>query len=214
MDIEQFNDSINQIKSDLEEVKNSALSEDKRKEKIEDIKERAIKTKEDLEEKIATLTDRAKEKAEALLNSLNEIINFKLSIWWEKSESVQDTADSSDTEQPSDSSDTEQSTGPSDTEQSADKEWFFSKTKTWIWDQWKDIRSKDKWSEEKGKNILRTVWFAATWVWLFALVYSWAKKLFGKEAREERKRKRAEKKAEKQRKKEERKAEIEALSFW
>ena len=54
---------------------------------------------------------------------------------------------------------------------------IFSKTWNWIWDQWWDVRDEKKRKEEKWKNILRTAWFVATWVWAVALAYKWVKKL-------------------------------------
>ena len=203
--IDKLNNTVQQIQKDLDNVKDNILSKEKRKEKVEEIRQRAEKAKQELEEKMSTLKDEAREKAQALLDSLNNLINVKLSIL-------------------SDNSDTTSTTGTSSWD-SSDKWWFFRKTKAWVSDQRNDIFSKDKRKEEKGKNILRTAWFAATWVWLFALAYKWVKSIFWKEAREERRKRRDEKRAEKQRKREEenakkekereeRRKEIEELPFW
>ena len=83
MEIQEFNATIQQIKNDLDNIKNETLSDVNKNKKIEEIKQKAKKTKEDLEKKIATSQDQTKEEAQALLNSLDEIINFKLSIWSE-----------------------------------------------------------------------------------------------------------------------------------
>ena len=80
MKIREFNDKIQQIKDNVESVKDSVLNEAKRKEKIEEIRQRATETREELEKGMVTLKDKSKEDAQALLDSLNEIINLKLSI--------------------------------------------------------------------------------------------------------------------------------------
>lgn len=118
-----------------------------------------------------------------------------------------------------------------ETEEKEEK-WFwdgvkekFWNAKDWVWTQWNDIRDKDKRKDDTGKNLLRTTWFVATWVWLWALIYGWCKRLFGKEAREERRqarkeRREARKQARKERRearrkaREERKKEIAKLPFW
>ena len=78
--IEKFNEEFQQIKDSLENVKDAVLSDEKRKEKVEEIRIRAEKAKEDLEDKMESLKDNAVDEAQTILESLNEIINFKLSI--------------------------------------------------------------------------------------------------------------------------------------
>lgn len=207
MEIQEFNATIQQIKNDLDNIKNETLSDVNKNKKIEEIKQKAKKTKEDLEKKIATSQDQTKEEAQALLNSLDEIINFKLSIWSETKSEDNET-------KPEDNESEQKATDSSTTDKSTDKWWPISKIKAWLWEQWNDIRDNDKWEKEKNKNILRTVWFAATWVWLIAIAYTWIKTLFWKEAREARRQKRKAKKAETQKKKEDIKSEVDSLSFW
>ena len=55
---------------------------------------------------------------------------------------------------------------------------IFSKSKEWIGNQRDYIRDKGKWKTEWLKNLLRTTWFAATWIWAIALVYKSIKKFF------------------------------------
>ena len=81
MELEKLNDKVQKIQEDLRKVKETVISDAKRKEKIEEIKRRAEETKKELEKNINTLKDKAKDEAKTILNSLNEIINFKLSIW-------------------------------------------------------------------------------------------------------------------------------------
>lgn len=47
------------------------------------------------------------------------------------------------------------------------------------------MRSKETWSKEPGKNILRTAGFVATGVGAAALVYKGVKWLFGSDEKEE-----------------------------
>ena len=193
MKIREFNDKIQQIKDDVESVKDSVLNEAKRKEKIEEIRQRATETREELEKGMVTLKDKSKEDAQALLDSLNEIINLKLSIW-EKT--------------PWDSS-------PSSTDMpSTDEEkWFFWRTTDWVAEQW-NAMTMDNLKKEPWKTVLRGLWFAATWVWLWVLVYKWCKKLFGREARAERKKRREERRTEREKKREERKERFWQSWFW
>jgi hypothetical protein len=53
------------------------------------------------------------------------------------------------------------------------EKWFFWKAWDWIWEQWSDVWSGDKRKQQPWKNLLRTAWFVATWVWAVALAYKW-----------------------------------------
>lgn len=159
MELEKLNDKVQKIQEDLAKVKETVLSEAKRKEKIEEIKRRAEETKKELEKNINTLKDKAKDEAKTILNSLNEIINFKLSIW--------------------DAASWNPSWGTVSSNWNVEK-WFFDKAKDWIWDQWSNIWDEKKWKEEWWKNALRTAWFVVTWVWAVALVCKWVKSLWNR----------------------------------
>ena len=54
----------------------------------------------------------------------------------------------------------------------------YTKAKDWVWDQWNEVWDKGKWKTEWWKNLLRTAWFVATWVWAISLAYKWVKKLW------------------------------------
>ena len=102
-----------------------------------------------------------------------------------------------------------------------EEKWFwdsvkekFWNAKDWVWIQWNDVRDKDKRKNDTGKNLLRTTWFVATGVWIWALIYSWCKRLFGKEAREERRKNRKERREARRKAREERRKEIAKLPFW
>ena len=62
----------------------------------------------------------------------------------------------------------------SGSEQTESDKWIREKTKDYVWEQWGDVTSWEKWKEEPWKNILRAVGF---WVTGYAL-YKWAKKLW------------------------------------
>lgn len=169
--IEELNHKVHQIEEELKAVYESVNSAEKRKEKIAQIKEKAEKTKQELEVKINSLKDKTKEEAQALLDSLNEMINFKLTLWdnnkaWEQ------------TTQPS----------PSDNKS------VFTEAKDWIWEQRDDVWNKDKrkFNAEWWKNLLRTVWFLATWAWAVALAFKWVKKLWNWAFSKDKKKKKAE----------------------
>ena len=80
LEMDKFNEKVNGIQEDLRKIKELVLSETERKKRIEDIKRRAESAKIELEKSINTLKDEAKKEAQALVESLNEIINLKLSI--------------------------------------------------------------------------------------------------------------------------------------
>ena len=80
MGLEDMAKKVEDIKEDLKKVKESVLSETKRIEQINYIKYRAEMAKRELESSFNSLKDKAREEGQSLLKSLNEVINFKLSI--------------------------------------------------------------------------------------------------------------------------------------
>ena len=158
-EVDDFKKSLNELKSNI------SISEIERKTKLETLKTQAEVTKQKLQAEIATLSDKAdayskkeKEKAKALLNSINESLTLYTSIlnWSKKAKQT------------------------TPTQPTTEEKNIFEKAKDWIWDQWDAIWDKSKWerSAEWWKNLLRTAWFVATWAWAIALVYKWVKKLW------------------------------------
>lgn len=158
MELDKINDKVQKIQEDLRKVKETVLSEAKRKEKIEEIKRRAEKTKKELEKSISTLKDKTKEEAKTILNSLNEIINFKLSIW--------------------DATSWNTDSGTVWSDWNAEK-WIFDKAKDWVKEQ-RDATTLDNLKKEPGKTMLRGIWFALTWIWAFALTVKWVRSLWNR----------------------------------
>lgn len=155
MNIEAFDTKIKSIKDELNSLNNSILSWNEKINKIKELQEKTNNTKEELEKEMSTLSEEEKEKAQAQLDTLNELISFELLLY--------NTA--KDNNKPEQSWNWDK------------KEGFFSKTKDWIWSQRSDIWSKDKRKDETGKNLLRSAWFIATWGWAIALVVGWIKRL-------------------------------------
>ena len=138
----------------MENIKDSVLSEEKRKEKIDEIKKRAERTREDLGNKMNSLKDKAKEEAQTLLDSLNEIINFKLTLW-------------------------DNNTSTETTQWSPNKgKNVFVSIKDWIKEQRDDVGKTDKRKKEPWKNIARTAWIGAVLIWGIGLTIKWFKKLW------------------------------------
>lgn len=196
--IDQLRTEVDDIKNSLNELKNNvSLSEDEKKEQVDALKSQAEATKKKIEDEISSLegkTDdeskKQKEEAETLLNSFNEIMSLYASI-----------LNSQESEEPEE-------------EQQEEKKGFFKRTKEWVWEQWDDIWDKEKWKEEKWKNLLRTAWFAVTWIWTVALAVKWVKKLWNwafwdkdEEGSEEDTEKKSKDKKEKKKKKKERREE-------
>lgn len=155
MNIEAFDTKIKSIKDELNSLNNSILSWNEKINKIKELQEKTNNTKEELEKEMSTLSEEEKEKAQAQLDTLNELINFELLLY----------KTATDNNKPEQSWNWDK------------KEWFFSKTKDWIGSQRSDIRDKDKRKDETGKNLLRSAWFIATWGWAIALVVGWIKRL-------------------------------------
>lgn len=154
--VEEFNGKFQQIKSDLESVKDSVLSEEKRKEKIEEIKKRAEETREDLENEMNSLKDTAREKAQTLLDSLNQIINFKNTIW-----------------------DNNTSAGTTQSSPSEGKNIFVS-IKDRVREQRDNLKNPDKRKAEPWKTTLRFAWFVSAGLWLLGSAIWWVKSLWKK----------------------------------
>lgn len=209
--IDKLKIDVDDIKKSLNELKNNvSLSEDEKKKQAENLKSKAETTKKEIEKEIHSLENKTddeskkqKEEAETLLDSFNEIMSLYASIL---------------NSQESEEWEVEI--------QEEEKKGFFKKTKEWVWEQWDCVRDKEKWEEEWWKNLLRTAWFAVTWIWAGALIIKWIRKIFWrdyekeipwykdmsrKEKREARKEYRKQKRKEKR---EKRKKEKESKSFW
>ena len=169
--IDKLKTEVNEIKDSLNALKNNvSLSESEKKTQAEALKSQAEATKHKIENEITSLESKTdddskkkKEEAETLLNSFNETMALYASIlntWTTNVPAI--------TTQPED-----------------ENKWFFWKTKDWVWEQWNDVWDKDKWEKEWGKNLLRTAWFVATWVWAISLAVKWIKKLFWKDKKKE-----------------------------
>lgn len=163
--IDQLKNEYSIVKEDLEKLKNSTLS--KKDDQAEILKQEAKKIEDDMQKEIEKLK-KSKEKAD--IDKAEEAEKFlnetKIDIQ-NLYNDILDIATPRNTP----------TTATTPTTQTS--KWnIFSKSWNWIKDQWWDIRKKSKWEWETGKNILRTVWFAATWVWAIALGYKWLKKLF------------------------------------
>lgn len=161
--IDQLKTEVDDIKKSLNELKNNVtLSESEKKNQAEALKTQADTTKQKIENEIKALeaaTDdeskKKKEEAETLLKSFTDIMSLYNSIL------NPSTAPASTPAQP----------------KSEDKN-AFVKAKDWVWEQWDDVRDKEKWKNETWSNILRTAWFVATWAWAIAIAYKWIKKLW------------------------------------
>ena len=164
--IEQLKKETDEIKKWLEDLKNNvSLSETDKKNKVDDLKSKAETTKQKIENEIHSLenkTDdeskRKKEEAETLLNSFNETMTLYTSIL-------------SSTESKSNSENSEDKK-----EDDNEEKWIFWKVGDWLWEQWDDVTSWEKWKEEPWKNILRVAWVWLTWY----AVYKWVKKLWNR----------------------------------
>ena len=155
--IENLKKEVDDIKNSLNELKNNvSLSEVEKKKKAETLKAQAETTKQKIQDEIHSLetkTDyeskKKKEEAEILLNSFCEIMNLYTSIL----DSTENGEESVEAEKG-----------------------FFWKVGDWLWEQWDDVTSWEKWKEEPWKNILRVAWVWLTWY----AIYKWVKSLWNR----------------------------------
>ncbi len=175
----QHEQKVSSIKSSREALKNESFSDLETQKKIEELKKEAKAEKVFVEQRINELQDKTdekskseKEKAQAQLDTLNDIIDVQLSVLTQKIEWTEDSIAG-----PIGESIVNKTWNENITEE----KWFLWKTWEWIGDQWYDVRDLEKWKEEWWKNLIRTVWFVATWVGAVALVVKWFKKLFWKD---------------------------------
>ncbi len=162
--IEQLKNEVKDITNSLKELKEDvSLPENEKKRKAEELKSQAETAKQKIEDEIKTLenstdseSNKKIEEAKTVLNSLTEVMNLYNSI-------IQ-------------SLNTSRSTP---VQPEMEEKNIFTKAKDWIWDQWDSIWTKEKRTigSEWWKNVLRTAWFIATWVWAVALTYKWLKTL-------------------------------------
>ncbi len=168
--IEQLRKEVDEIRTSLNTLKsNVSLSDSEKKSKVESIKSQAETVKDKIQKRISSLENKSdaaskkeKEEAQALLDSFSEITSLYNSI----------------TNTPKNTPKTTPSTQSQQSETVSQNKNIFEKAKDWIWTQWKDIWKQEKWDESPWTNILRTLWFAATWIWGAALAYKWLKSLW------------------------------------
>jgi len=155
--IENLKKEVNDIKNSLNELKNNvSLSEVEKKKEAETLKVQAETTKQKIQDEIHSLetkTDdeskKKREEAETLLNSFGEIMNLYTSIL-NSTENEEERVDA--------------------------EKGFFWKVGDWLWEQWNDVTSWEKWKEEPWKNILRVAWVWLTWY----AIYRWVKSLWNR----------------------------------
>lgn len=160
--IEQFKTEVDDIKKLLSELKSNVdISESEKKTRAEALKIQAESIKQKIQNEVNSLASKTddeskkkKEEAETLLNSFNEIMNLYDSIIKEWNNTK-----------------TQQTPLPE-----TESKWIFWNIKEWIWNQWSDVKSWDKWKSEPRKNTLRTLWFWLTWY----AAYKWIKALWKK----------------------------------
>lgn len=162
---ETYNGIVPELKSLQDEIKN-AIDEKNRDEKVDKAKklrDKAKATKEQIDETIKAIeaSNDASAKTEA----------------WEIIKAINTTKDEIDTLYDNIII-TLSSTGKRDLKNPTRRSpSTLQKIRWWIWDQWNDVRNKDKWKDDKWKNILRTIWFSLTWIWGIALIWELIKSL-------------------------------------
>ena len=197
--IEQLKTEVDDIKKSLGELKSNVdISETEKKTKAEALKAQAETTKQKIQKEINDLSNQSgqweeskKEEAEALLNSFNEIMSLYDSITktWNNAPIQQQTLPE------------------------VESKWIFWNIKEWIWNQWSDVKSWDKWKSEPLKNTLRTLWFWLTWYAAYKWIKALWKKIFWKKEEEEDEEEKEEKKSKKKKEEENDKEDGEKKSF-
>ncbi len=165
--LEVLKKEVDEFKLQLDELqKNVTISEIEKKNKTEALKSQAEVTKQKIQAEIDSLADKTdntskkqKEEAEALLKTLDDVMNLQMSIQSSRHEQT-----------PTDSQKL------SETQSSQSEKWIWGKTKDFVSENWSDVTSWEKWKEEPWKNIMRAVGF---WVTGYA-IYKWVKGLWNR----------------------------------
>ena len=182
---------LKKLKAEYEDIKKKLdlLKSDTNKDQKEREKEanQLIQSAQEKEKELKTEIDKIKNKQNAdqqEIEAANQAEDFLKTVTKE----VQDLHDnivkpSSTSAQTPSSSPTQTPTQTSSDDNFFTKAWKWIWTKlsdawSWIWKQWNNIRDKNKWKDETWNNIARTLWFAATWIWVLWFVYRWIKSLF------------------------------------
>ena len=189
--LEQLHSEVSDLEKSLNELKTATLSDVERKKKESEVKNKAEKLQWQIDvlswqEWIDAKIVAERERAELLLKSCADTLSLQSSIWNTPTEKTK--TDSKEKPVPTTSSETKPAATGTDKQKSNpedENKWFFWKAKDWVWEQWNDVWDKDKWEKEWGKNLLRTAWFVATWVWAVSLAVKWIKKLFWKDKKKE-----------------------------
>lgn len=157
--IETLSKDVDSIKQEIEHLKLLVDQQEKEKKKVE-IEQRISTVKEELDQKMEMLKDstdsaeKAKyEEVKTLSESLTQLSALVMSILSNQSSHTSDNTET-----------------PSVTQEKSGR----TKAKDWVGEQWGDVWSGDKWKNETGRNIARSVGFAATG---YAL-YKWVKGLW------------------------------------
>ncbi len=182
MNIEQLKKEVSSIETSLNELKKNIweLSEDDKNKQSEEFKTKVEEVKKKINNRIAELSEKTDdnsrkelEEVKQLLDSLDKIVELQHDIIEGKKISTINYATQSvswHTEW-----EVQNNTWGVQWER---EEWFFWKIRDWTKDQWNDVWNKEKRKAEWGKNVLRTAWFTATWVWAVALACKWIKKIW------------------------------------
>jgi len=165
--IEQLKNEVNNIKKSLNELKKNFDNSQEKKNEAEELKRKAEEIKKKVEAEIETLSKgkwsevaEEKRKTKELLDSFKEITDLYNSIMNKWESTPEQSAQQAQQAQPE-----------------TESKNIFSKAKDWIWEQRDNVWDEEKWKTEWWKNLLRTAWFMATWVWAVSLAYKGIKKL-------------------------------------
>lgn len=169
IDIEEINDSyisalaneLNTLKWELQEIENSDYGVEKKKEETEKLNEKIEELTKKIEDSIKVLEDSINDPSNTDDPKQDERAAYKEQLEKLQNETVKDITELRNS-----------------ILSAREDKWFFWNAWNWIWEQWDDIWDWDKWKNETWKNLLRTAWFVATWVWAISLLYKWIKELF------------------------------------
>ena len=154
--LDQIEEKVKGFQDEIREIRESLSSGEAIETKLESVKQRAKAAKEELEETIGNMRESAQEKFKTTLQSLNDIINTKLSIWNNPS-----------------------GDGASQGSGSwgwVENKWILERAGNWIKEQ-RDKTTIENLEKKPWETLLRWAGFALTWLWWLALAYKWVKSL-------------------------------------
>ena len=175
--LKSLQSETDKIKADLDALKKLTESKEKAQKKLELYQ--SIQVVQELA-KVQFEREKDQNVKEKIAEVQSKVSDFSKELW-----KLEDVVSQGKDQADQDATAMNQDNGKDKTSTQKKEEWTWASIKHFTGEQRDAVRSKETWSKEPGKNILRTAGFVATGVGAVALVYKGVKWLFGSDEEEE-----------------------------